>query len=106
MLPLKWLFIGFFPNGHEEPPVWTTPSVTQNYASHSWGGAGLSFREETRAVAQPGANTRLLLPCVCTRVYMRTRVCVHVCAHMCARVQASVLLLHMCIMCHLKKQVN
>lgn len=116
MVLLKRFFTGFFPNDPEELPVRTTPSVTQNNASRSWGGAGLSVHEEAVAVLA-WSQCQTLLQCMCTYVCTLwcvcmcvdtcacMRVCTCACICVCARGQVSVLLLHTCIPCHLKKQL-
>ena len=76
MVLLKRFFTGFFPNDPEELPVRTTPSVTQNNASRSWGGAGLSVHEEAVAVLA-WSQCQTLLQCMCT--YVCTLWCVCMC---------------------------
>lgn len=93
MVLLKRFFTGFFPNDPEELPVRTTPSVTQNNASRSWGGAGLSVHEETVAVlAWSQCQTLLQYMCtyVCTLWCVCMYVCVHVCVHLCVCAWAGV----------------
>lgn len=91
---IKTVLYRLFPNDPEELPVRTTPSVTQNNASRSWGGAGLSVHEETVAVlAWSQCQTLLQYMCtyVCTLWCVCMYVCVHVCVHLCVCARAGVL---------------